>query len=395
MRIKREVKLALTAIAAVIILIWGINFLKAKALFDRNNVYYGIYDQVDGLKISSSVVYRGYNVGQVTSIRFIGERFDRILVQFTVGKKLEIPANSIAAIRNADLMGSKSIGIIPGDAMAYAQSGDTLQTQLELGLMQQVNEQLQPLKKKVDNILSSLDTVLGVVQSIFNSETKGNIEKSLQSVTNTLGNVEHASGSLDDLISGQSSRIASILENLNSITANLEKNNSNISRGLDNITVISDSLRAANLNKTIYRLNGVLSQLDSVIGKVNRGKGTLGEVINDDDLYYNLTSVSDNLNKLLTDFRNNPKKFIRLSVFDFSSAGKSENSYGIAVYNSDKPLPLNADIYLKYPDLQEFKSHGRFLYLIGTYKNLKQAERELTTVNKSYKDAFIVKISQN
>lgn len=70
MKVKREVKLALTAIAAVVILIWGINFLKAKALFDRNNVFYGIYDRVDGLKVSSSVIYRGYSVGQVSAIQF-------------------------------------------------------------------------------------------------------------------------------------------------------------------------------------------------------------------------------------------------------------------------------------------------------------------------------------
>ena len=88
--IRREVKLALTAIAAVVILIWGINFLKAKALFDNNNVFYGIYDRVDGLKVSSSVIYRGYGVGQVNSIQFVGERYDKVLVQFTVGKDLQI-----------------------------------------------------------------------------------------------------------------------------------------------------------------------------------------------------------------------------------------------------------------------------------------------------------------
>lgn len=86
MKIRKEVKLAITAIAAVVILIWGINFLKAKALFDRNNMFYGVYERVDGLKVSSSVVYRGYHVGQVNAIRFIGKRFDRVLVQFSIGK---------------------------------------------------------------------------------------------------------------------------------------------------------------------------------------------------------------------------------------------------------------------------------------------------------------------
>lgn len=396
MKIRKEVKLAITAIAAVVILIWGINFLKAKALFDRNNMFYGVYERVDGLKVSSSVVYRGYHVGQVNAIRFIGKRFDRVLVQFSIGKNLEIPANSIAAIQSTDLMGSKAINIIPGNALAYANSGDTLKTEMELGLIEQMNKQIQPLKLKAENILSSLDSVLTDIQEVFNSNTKGNIEKSLQSVRNTLSNVEHASAGLDQLITGQSSQIASILENVNSISGNLRENNYKISRGIDNIVVISDSLRSVNLNQTVHRLNGILGQLDSITRKINRGKGTFGEMVNDDDLYYNLTAVSENLNKLLVDFRSNPKRFVNLSLFDFGGSGKQgKDNYGIAIYESEKPLPLTADLYLKYPDLKEIKRHGRFFYLIGSYATLKRAEKDLSTVNKSFKDAFIVKISQN
>lgn len=396
MKIRKEVKLAITAIAAVVILIWGINFLKAKALFDRNNMFYGVYERVDGLKVSSSVVYRGYHVGQVNAIRFIGKRFDRVLVQFSIGKNLEIPANSIAAIQSTDLMGSKAINIIPGNALAYANSGDTLKTEIELGLIEQMNKQIQPLKLKAENILSSLDSVLTDIQGVFNSNTKGNIEKSLQSVRNTLSNVEHASAGLDQLITGQSSQIASILENVNSISANLRENNHNISRGIDNIVVISDSLRSVNLNQTVHRLNGILEQLDSITRKINRGKGTFGEMVNDDDLYYNLTAVSENLNKLLVDFRSDPKRFVNLSLFDFGGSGKQgKDNYGIAIYESEKPLPLTADLYLKYPDLKEIKRHGRFFYLIGSYATLKRAEKDLSIVNKAFKDAFIVKISQN
>ena len=126
MKVKREVKLALTAIAAVVILIWGINFLKAKALFDRNNVFYGIYDRVDGLKVSSSVIYRGYSVGQVSAIQFTGERYDKVLVQFTVGKKLQISSNTIAAIRSADLMGPERGYLENGIGIGY--HGTTEQT---------------------------------------------------------------------------------------------------------------------------------------------------------------------------------------------------------------------------------------------------------------------------
>ena len=392
MKVKREVKLALTAIVAVVILIWGINFLKAKALFDRNNVFYGIYDRVDGLKVSSSVIYRGYSVGQVSAIQFTGERYDKVLVQFTVGKKLQISSNTIAAIRSADLMGSKAINLIPGDATTYAQSGDTLRTELELGIMEQLNKQLEPLKKKAETVMVSLDTVLVALQEIFSEDANGNIRGSLKSVSRTLDNVEHASGTLNDLLANESSRISKILENINSITGNLENSNANITRSLDNITGISDSLKAVNLANTVRYLNSVLAQTDSIVMKINRGKGTLGGVVNDRDLYYNLTAVSENLNKLLTEFRQNPKRFVNLSLFDFSSGKSTQDTYGIVIAESEEHLALDSELYRKYPDLREMRKNGKYLYLIQTYKNLKQAEKDLKDVNKIFKQSFIVKI---
>lgn len=391
--VRREVKLALTAIAAVIILIWGINFLKARALFDKNNVFYGVYDRVDGLKISSSVIYRGYSVGQVSAIHFTGERFDKVLVEFSVGKKLEIPSNTIAAIQSADLMGSKAINLIPGDALTNAQSGDTLRTQLALGLMDQLNEQLEPLKKKAENIMVSLDTVLVALQEIFSENANGNIRGSLKSISRTLDNVEQASGTLNKLLNEESGHISEILANINSITGNLESKNADIGRSLDNVTSISDSLRAINLNNTVRYLNSILLQTDSIMGKINRGKGTLGGVVNDDELYYNLTLISENLNKLLTEFRQNPKRFVNLSVFDFGS-GKTaaDDNYGIVIAESDKPLELNSTLYTEYPDLKQIRKNGTYLNIINTYKNLKQAKKALVDVNKCFENAYIVKL---
>lgn len=387
--IKREVKLALTAIIAVIILIWGISFLKAKALFDNNDIFYGIYEHVDGLKVSSSVIYRGYSVGQVNNIQFIGERFDKVLVEFSVGKDLKIPSNTIAIIESADLMGSKAINLIPGDASVYAQSGDTLQSQLSLGLM----EQLDPLKQKVENVMSSLDTVLLAIRDLFDENAEGNIKGSLNSVGRTLNNVEQATGTLNDLLNQETDKIANILENINSITSNLESNNSKITQGMDNIVSISDSLRAVNLNNTIRHLNHLLQQTDSVVGKINQGKGTLGGALNNDELYFNLVTMSENLNKLLTEFRQNPKKFINLSVFDFSSGNRNEEDhYGIAIAESTHPLPLNSELYLNFPDLKQIHKNGKYLYLLSGYANLKQARKKLEQIKQSFKEAYIVKI---
>lgn len=115
----------------------------------------------------------------------------------------------------------------------------------------------------------------------------------------------------------ESARISSILQDVNSITGNLRNNNEEISTILGNVSAISDSLRQASLHQTLMSLDYILATTDSIMNKINRGEGTIGALLNDNDLYYNLNQVSENLNRLLVEFRYNPKRFINLSLIDF------------------------------------------------------------------------------
>ena len=392
MKIKREAKLAVTALAAVFILIWGINFLKGSSLFESKSTFYGVYDSVEGLKVSSGVIYRGYQVGQVISIQFTGERFDRVLVKFSVDKGLELPSNTLAMIQSADLMGSKVVALVPGDSHVFAVSGDTLRSQVERGLMEQVSQQMLPLKQKAERLLGSLDSVLLIVQGLFNEETKKNLSNSFGSIDRTLRNLEGASGNLDTLIQGESARISSILQDVNSITGNLRNNNEEISNILGNVSAISDSLRQASLHQTLMSLDYILATTDSIMNKINRGEGTIGALLNDNDLYYNLNQVSENLNRLLVEFRYNPKRFINLSLIDFSSGKNALEEYGVVIFESLERLDINSELYMQNPGLKEVKYKDKYLYIIDSYKKLKPAQRKLDDVIKRYNDAYIVKI---
>ena len=392
MKIRREAKLALTALAAVFILIWGINFLKGSSLFESKSTFYGVYDSVEGLKVSSGVIYRGYQVGQVISIQFTGERFDRVLVKFSVDKGLELPSNTLAMIQSADLMGSKVVALVPGDSHVFAVSGDTLRSQVERGLMEQVSQQMLPLKQKAERLLGSLDSVLLIVQGLFNEETKKNLSNSFGSIDRTLRNLEGASGNLDTLIQGESARISSILQDVNSITGNLRNNNEEISNILGNVSAISDSLRQASLHQTLMSLDYILATTDSIMNKINRGEGTIGALLNDNDLYYNLNQVRENLNRLLVEFRYNPKRFINLSLIDFSSGKNALEEYGVVIFESLERLDINSELYMQNPGLKEVKYKDKYLYIIDSYKKLKPAQRKLDDVIKRYNDAYIVKI---
>ena len=392
MKLKREAKLALTAIAAVLILIWGINFLKGSSLFESKSTFYGIYNSVEGLKVSSGVVYRGYQVGQVISIRFTGERYDKVLVKFSVNKGLELPSNSLAMIQSADLMGSKVIDLIPGDSPVFAVSGDTLTSKVEQGLMEQVSQQMLPLKQKAERLLGSLDSVMVIVQGVFDEQTKKNLSNSFASIDRTLRNLEGASGNLDTLMQSESVRISEILRNINSITANLSDNNEEISNILGNFSAISDSLRGASLHQMLNNVDNILEHVDTIFAKINRGEGTIGALVNDNDLYYNLNQVSENLNRLLVEFRYNPRRFINLSFIDFSSGKIGLDEYGIVIFESSERLNINSELYIQNPGLKEVKYKDKYLYIIDSFKKLKTAQRKLDDVIKRYKDAYIVKI---
>jgi len=392
MKINKEIKVGLVVIAAIIILIWGVNFLKARSLFSRNQYFYGVYDKVDGLKISSSVLYRGYQVGQVSNISFIGDSYNDVLVKFSVTKDLPIPKDSRAKIHSSDIMGTKSIQLIPGESKIFAEDGDTLSTEMQLGMMDQLNKQVAPLKKKAEDIMVSLDTVLVSIKSIFDESERGNLKGNLKSVRRTLDNIEGISKNLNEFLDSETSRLASILSDVNRFTNNIDTNNIYISNALHNFNDFSQKLARIKIDSTMMGLDSIFRNVNSISLKINKGSGFLGQTVNSDELYNNLLETTDNLDKVISDFKRNPKKYVHLSVFDFSSSKFKGKNYGIVIGVFDTALNINDNLYKKNPNLTEYRKNDKYYYMIETFIKLREAEKSLKKVKKCYNDAYIVKL---
>ena len=378
--IRREVKIAITVLSALIILIWGIHFLSATSIFDRDSVFVSVYPRVDGLKVSSSVSYRGYKVGQVTKIEFIGETFDKVAVSYNVKGDLLLPTNTIAKIASADIMGTKEIQLIPGDAYFYAESGDTLQSDQEESLLMQLNEQIAPIKNRAEGLMSSLDSVLIIMQGILSGDEEANLKTSLASISRTIANLESVTGTLDTVLTTNAPRLTNIVTNLDSITGVIYAGKDDIGRGIGNIAKMTDTLEQLNL---IGNANALVLTVDSITGKINRGEGSLGMLLNNDDLYFNL-------NTLLTGFQNNPKRYVNVSVFGGNS-DKENVLYGVAVHKSKEPLFLGDMLYAQFPDLKEIHKHGMFYYVTSYSKKQGQVERALEKLKSEFPEAFMVK----
>jgi len=315
MVIRKDIKAGIVFVIALVVLIWGLMYLKGLELFKTSRTFYAVYDHVNGLVAANPISIRGLQVGQVKKLYFDPKNPQKIIVELYVLGDYPIPKNSSARIYSSSLLGAKEVEIVPGDSKVFAKDGDTLLSITEATLGEEVNKQLLPLKRKAENLISSIDTVATIIQQVLNKNTRENLVEAIEHVKQTLGNIAHATHNLDTLIGAQRQNLSDIIINVESISTNLKDNNGKISNILTNFSNLSDSLAKARIPYTLAQVNRAIANLDSSLQKINRGEGTVGQLINNETLYKEVEKAARDLNLLLEDIKANPKKYVKVSVF--------------------------------------------------------------------------------
>ena len=309
-----EIKIGLVALSAIIILIWGISFLKGKNIFTNSTYFYSIYEEVDGMEVSANVRINGFTVGKVTDVFFHPDNSGKIIVKYEMYEEFVIPKNSVANIYNADLMGTKAIQLQIGNSPIYASPGDTLFSSIEGDLKDEVNKQVLPLKNKAEDLISSIDSVMTVITTVLDKDARASLTNSLLSLNRTFSTMELAMVKLDSMIYYNDNRVTNILKNVESITTNLHNNNESLGNVIKNFESISDSLAKSQIRSTINNLDASLNNFNDVITKINNGDGSIGLLINDKELYNNLSNASSQLDQLLIDMKKRPKRYVSFSL---------------------------------------------------------------------------------
>lgn len=311
---KAELKIGIIGILSILLLIWGISFLKGNNIFKNSNEYYSIYNNIDGLESSAPVRINGLTVGNVTEIYFHPNKSGDIIVQFTLNDDIRFPRNTIARIYNSDIMGTKAVQLIYGNSNLFASPGDTLYAEIEDGLKDEVNKQVLPLKNKAEELISSIDSVMTVITTVLDKDARESLSGSLRSLNRTFSTMELAMVKLDSVIYKNDLRVTTILQNVESITTNLHNNNDMIARTLKNFESISDSLAKSNIKSTIKNLDKSLFEFDKILQKIENGEGTIGLLLNDKEMYNNLSSASKQLDLLIEDMKKHPKRYVTFSL---------------------------------------------------------------------------------
>lgn len=323
-KLNREVKIGMLFLVALGLLYWGVTFLKGSSLFSQDRKFYALYERVEGLQTANPVVINGLEVGQVTSLELLHDGTGRILVAFVVSDPVPIARNTVAEIYSSDLLGSKSVNLKLGNASTFLQSGDTLQSAIQRSLQEEVNAQVQPLKKKAEDLMLSVDTMVTAIQGIFNETARENLTRSFASIRNTIAQLESTTHNIDTLISAERQSLGQIIRNLNTISGAVADNSASIEATLQNISAISDSVAQIDFTTTLRNTNQALQEFSSIMHKVDAGKGSLGQFINNDSLYQNMEAASRELNLLLLDMKLHPKRYVHFSVF---GRGDKRNQY--------------------------------------------------------------------
>lgn len=322
MKIKREIKIAALFIVGLVAFIWGFNFLKGKNLIYRQLILYAVYDKVDGLSSANPVYLNGLKVGQVHRVYFEGEGSTRIISRIMISEDVPIPVNSIARIISSDLMGSKAIDLVLGDSPILVVSGDTLRSELQASLQDEVNRQVQPIKNKAEELLASIDTLVTAMHAVVDDDARTNIALSFESIRSTIRSLEHTSYTIDTLVQTEKRRLAVILENVESISNNFRESNEELTTLMRNLASISDSIAAVNIVQAFENLEQSTVKINSILHNIETGEGSLGLLVNDEQLYRELESASRELNQLIEDMKLNPGRYVHFSLFGSRAAKK-------------------------------------------------------------------------
>ena len=288
----KEIKIALVSILGIIVLFFGLNFLKGITLFSTANGYKITFKDVSGLTPSSPIYADGYKVGVVRAIHYDYEKQGDILVETDINPDMRIPKGSSAEIVS-DLLGNVKINLLlANNPRERVSPGEIIVGNINDGAMGKMKDMIPMVEKmlpKLDSIMGHLNTLLAnPAQSINNMET-------------TTGHLSNSTNELNTLLSNLNKELPMTMAKLNG--------------ALDNTSQLTANLAQADINATMNKINGTMSNVQQLTDKINNSKGTLGLLVNDASLYKSLESTVKHADSLVINLREHPKRYVHFSVF--------------------------------------------------------------------------------
>ncbi len=308
MKISHEVKVGAITLLTIAVFIWLFNFLKGKDFLRKTSYYYSVFDDIGGLSESSPVEINGFKVGVVQAIRLLDRTSGKLLVEYSVSNDFRLPVNSVAEIVPVSIIAGMKVQFLIGDGPGFYRVGDTIPGKLTKSIIVSIEEEFGPVKDKLLSLVVSLDSVAAAVDRMLDPEFRNHIDGIVTNLSST-------TGSVNEIISTREADLKNAIANLSAFTQILSHNSDNISSTLNNLKLISDTIASSGLNASLASLSTILTETTEILEKINKGKGSAGQLLTNDLLYSNLSESLESLNLLLQDMKANPKRYVHFSLF--------------------------------------------------------------------------------
>lgn len=334
------------ALLTLLIGIWGFNFIKGSNILKKNHEFYSYYSNVKELATASAVTVSGFKVGSITNIELDPNDVSNVKVTYQVDGDIAIPHNAIAVIRNSSFIGGRELALefkkLCGDGIPCMEYGGEIEAK-ELGLIGSMVD-----FSEADPIVNTVSQSFDVIKNKLTTDTTNSqLYGTYHNLDQAIDNLAKVTKSLDALIRNSNKSLSSTLNNLDAISKNIASNNMKVNNIISNLESTSKDLTSLNLDQTLTKVdsaldntnstvtqlkeaahstNATISSLQATIDKVNSSDGSLGLLLNDQELYTNLESTSNNLDLLLQDLRLNPKRYINVSLI-----GRKNKTYTLPI----------------------------------------------------------------
>ncbi len=295
-KISRELKSAVFAILALILFLWGYNFLKGKDLLKKYHTYYAVFDDVNGIDNSTPVKLQGLPVGSIQRMKF-REKDHKIVLTLNIDSEYFIPKDSKIKIEGSGVLGGRDMVLSLGFSPEAAKDGDTLQSVKAGGFSELIGNAQQQLEELVFNT----NKLIKNLNEIFNEANKANLSATLLNVKQLTMELRSLTRESKILISENRSSIRRTMQSLEATGKNAEE--------------ITTQLKEADYRKLLENLTKSTENLNKILQDLQAGKGSLGKLTKDEALYENLNKTTQSLNALLEDLKRNPRRYVHFSLF--------------------------------------------------------------------------------
>ena len=302
MKIRKDLKVGILVLSALVVLYLGIDFLKGSDVFHPARTYFVYYHNVDGLTASNPVMFNGFQVGLVKRIEILQGEARPVRVELEINKSIVIRHDGQALLSNNGLLGGKMIVLDPGKGKELTE-GDTLRAAVAPGFTTMLEDKAQPMVNQVSHLVKTVDTLVSSFQP-----TAARLGETLESV-------KRLSDASTGVVSDSRKEIHEITGNLQKLSVSLLDAEKQLKKILEKTNTIGDSLSRADVAGAIHSLHRSTDQLNQTLDGINQGQGSLGKLLKSDSLYQNLNASAASLDALLEDMKANPKRYVHFSVF--------------------------------------------------------------------------------